>query len=136
MVENVPNSLIVFRLAPRSWISGMEKVELSAPSPGALCRMYSRRFSSLFTRGRRSTARTTLKIAALAPMPRARVNATVIHNERTRDSERIAIFRSRRNDMEDLHQIVARETENRQLLHFFQLPNPKFRSERREVRIS
>jgi hypothetical protein len=52
--------------------------------------------------GRRSTARTTLKIAALAPIPRASVNATVIHKEGTRARERTAIFKSRKKDISDL----------------------------------
>src|SRR5271156_3085257 len=37
-----------------------------------------RRFSSRLTSGRRRTPRTTLKMAALAPMPRARVRMTVM----------------------------------------------------------
>src|ERR1700748_2675385 len=36
-------------------------------------------------------------MAALAPMPRASVTATVIHKVRARDSERTAIFKSCRN---------------------------------------
>jgi hypothetical protein len=35
----------------------------------------------------------------LAPIPRARVTATVIHNARARVKDRIAIFKSRRKDM-------------------------------------
>src|SRR5690242_20152726 len=38
-------------------------------------------------------------MAALAPIPRASVAATVIHRARTRASERTAILKSRKNDM-------------------------------------
>src|SRR5260370_15319353 len=38
-------------------------------------------------------------MAAFAPIPRAKVTATVAHNVRARAKERIASFRSRRNDM-------------------------------------
>src|SRR5271169_2050496 len=54
-----------------------------------------RRFSSRLTRGRRSTPRTTLKMAALAPMPRARVRMTVMARPLVRARERRATFRSR-----------------------------------------
>src|SRR5271170_73598 len=37
-----------------------------------------RRFSSRFTSGRRRTPRTTLKMAAFAPIPRARMRTTVM----------------------------------------------------------
>ena len=45
-------------------------------------------------------------MAALAPMPRARVRATVIQSAGTRDRERMAIFRSCRNDIWVLHGIL------------------------------
>src|SRR5215475_8056178 len=38
-------------------------------------------------------------MAAFAPMPRAKVMATVNHNARARAKERMATFRSRRKDM-------------------------------------
>src|SRR6266404_2517174 len=57
-----------------------------------------RRFSSAFTSGRRSTPRTKLKMAALAPMPSASVSTTVIASPLVRPSERIATFRSFRNN--------------------------------------
>src|SRR5579883_454752 len=54
-----------------------------------------RRSSSRLTSGRRSTPRTTLKMAALAPMPRARVRTTVIARPLLRQRERTASLRSR-----------------------------------------
>src|SRR5580658_10142023 len=54
-----------------------------------------RRFSSRLTSGRRSTPRTTLKIAALAPMPSASVRITVIARPLVCARERRATFRSR-----------------------------------------
>src|ERR1700724_192257 len=82
-----------------SSISGTENVLFSSPRPAALCRTYSKRSSSRFASGRSRTPRTTLKIAAFAPMPRARVAAAMIHNVRARAKERIASLRSRSNDM-------------------------------------
>jgi hypothetical protein len=46
------------------------------------------------TSGRSSTPRTTLKMAALAPMPSASVRATVIARPLLRASERAANFSS------------------------------------------
>src|SRR5256884_4589703 len=43
------------------------------------------RSSSRLTSGRRSTPRTRVKIAALAPMPRARVSTTVITSPRSEE---------------------------------------------------
>src|SRR6266446_3753995 len=53
--------------------------------------------SSRLTSGRSSTPLTTLKIAAFAPMPSARVKTTVIERPFARASERNANFRSFRN---------------------------------------
>src|SRR6266852_1833139 len=58
-----------------------------------------RRFSSRLTSGRRSTPRTRVKIAALAPMPSASVSATVMARPLVRVSERSATLKSRRNDI-------------------------------------
>jgi hypothetical protein len=102
IAEKVPSSLMLLSPLPMSLISGTEKVVLSAPIPGALWRTYSRRSSSRFASGRSSTPRITLKMAAFAPMPRARVMATVNHNARARAKERMATFKSRRKDMGDL----------------------------------
>src|SRR5579884_1413752 len=55
------------------------------------------RFSSRLTSGRSSTPRTRLKIAALPPMPRARVSTTVMVRPLARPSDRAANFRSFRN---------------------------------------
>src|SRR5271154_2707527 len=55
-----------------------------------------RRFSSRFTSGRRRTPRTTLKMAALAPIPSARVRTTVMARPLVWARERRATFRSRR----------------------------------------
>src|SRR5882724_10918249 len=57
-----------------------------------------RRFSSALTSGRRSTPRTKLKMAALAPMPNASVSTTVIASPLVRPSERSATLRSPRNN--------------------------------------
>src|SRR5712691_2708820 len=53
-----------------------------------------RRSSSLLTSGRRRTPRTTLKIAALAPMPSARVRMTVVASPFTRANDRNANLKS------------------------------------------
>src|SRR5438477_3970696 len=53
-----------------------------------------RRFSSRLERGRRSTPRTTLKMAALAPMPSASVRITVMVRPLVRVRERAANLRS------------------------------------------
>src|SRR2546425_3807555 len=53
-----------------------------------------RRSSSLLTSGRRRTPRTTLKIAALAPMPSARVTMTVIASPLTLANDRAANLKS------------------------------------------
>src|ERR1700683_335239 len=58
-----------------------------------------RRFSSRFTRGFRSTPRTRVKMAALAPMPSASVTTTMVASPLLRISEWNATFRSRKNDM-------------------------------------
>src|SRR5260370_24166644 len=58
-----------------------------------------RRFSSRLTSGRRSTPRTRVKMAALAPMPSASVSATVMARPLVRASERSATLKSRRNDI-------------------------------------
>jgi hypothetical protein len=61
--------------------SGTEKVALSLPMPPALCHIYIYIWaSSRFANGRSSTPLTTLKIAALAPVPRASVSTTVIES--------------------------------------------------------
>src|ERR1041384_649810 len=57
------------------------------------------RSSSRLASGRSSTPRTTLKMAALAPMPRASVTATVIQRARARAKERTAILKSRKKDI-------------------------------------
>src|SRR5260221_6676932 len=103
-VEKSPNALIVVTRDLRSLISGTENVVFSAPLPGALCRMYIRRSSSLLTSGRSSTPRTTLKIAALAPMPSASVTTTVSASPLTRASDRKAKRKSVRNVMSGLLQ--------------------------------
>src|ERR1700685_1912483 len=56
-------------------------------------------------------------MAALAPMPRASVRATVIHSAGTRHSDRTAIFRSRKNDIAAL-----RRARNKALIHDLDLP--------------
>src|SRR5215831_14633196 len=66
------------------------------PMPRALWGMYSNLLSSRLTRGRRSTPRTRLKMAALAPMPSANVTITVKASPLARPSERRANFISRR----------------------------------------
>src|SRR5476649_2110551 len=53
-----------------------------------------RRSSSLLTSGRSRTPRTRVKIAALAPMPRARVRMTVVASPLTRASDRAANLKS------------------------------------------
>src|SRR4051812_13430618 len=53
-----------------------------------------RRSSSRLASGRRRTPRTTLKMAALAPMPRASVRMTVMVSPLVRERERTANFRS------------------------------------------
>src|SRR6202050_2630357 len=58
-----------------------------------------RRFSSRFTRGLSSTPRTSVKIAAFAPMPSASVKITMVASPLLRISEWNATFRSRKNDM-------------------------------------
>src|SRR5438132_2759291 len=58
--------------------------------------MYRSRLSSRLTSGRSSTPRTTLKIAALAPMPSASVTTTVAASPFARVSERRAKRRSER----------------------------------------
>src|SRR5687768_9744416 len=52
------------------------------------------RFSSRLTSGRNRTPRTTLKMAALAPIPKASVTTTVIARPLTRPSERSANLKS------------------------------------------
>ena len=49
-----------------------------------------RLLSSRFTSGRSKTPRTTLKMAAFTPIPRASVNATVVETPGFRTSERNA----------------------------------------------
>src|ERR1700733_8726370 len=56
------------------------------------------RLSSRLTRGRNSTARTRLNIAALAPIPRARVATTVAVRPFARARERAPTFSSPRKD--------------------------------------
>src|ERR1700682_912315 len=58
-----------------------------------------RRFSSRLTSGRRSTPRTRVKIAALAPMPSASVSTTVMASPLLRPRERSATLKSRRKDI-------------------------------------
>src|SRR5580658_8916954 len=58
-----------------------------------------RRSSSRFTSGRSSTPRTSVKIAAFAPMPSARVSTTVIVSPLERPNDRRAIFKSFRNNV-------------------------------------
>src|SRR3954451_25269351 len=67
---------------------------LSAPTAGGLWRVYLGRSSSRLTSGRRSTPRTTLKMAALAPIPSASVTTTVSDRPFARRSDRNATFRS------------------------------------------
>src|SRR6266404_6361957 len=57
------------------------------------------RSSSRLTRGLRSTPRTSVKIAALAPMPSASVRITMSASPCVRMSEWKATLRTRRNDM-------------------------------------
>ena len=82
-----------------SLISGTENVVLSSPMPGALWRMYMSRFSSRLTSGLSSTPRTSVKMAALAPMPSASVRVTMVASPLLRISEWNATLRSRKNDM-------------------------------------
>src|SRR4029077_6067461 len=58
-----------------------------------------RRFSSRVTSGFRSTPRTSVKIAAFAPMPSASVRITMVASPLLRISEWNATLRSRKNDM-------------------------------------
>src|SRR5216684_6084179 len=58
-----------------------------------------RRSSSRLTRGLSSTPRTSVKMAALAPMPSAKVSTTVTASPLVRASERAATLRSLRKDM-------------------------------------
>src|SRR5208282_1732309 len=71
----------------------------SCPPLGALWRMYTSRFSSRLTSGLSRTPRTSVKIAALAPMPSASVRITMAARPLLRISEWNAILRSRKNDM-------------------------------------
>ena len=57
------------------------------------------RFSSRLTSGLSSTPRTSVKMAALAPMPSASVRITMVASPLLRISEWNATFRSRKNDM-------------------------------------
>jgi hypothetical protein len=52
--------------------------------------MRTRRSASVYGSGRSSTALTTLKMAVLAPMPRARVRTATIANPGARTSVRVA----------------------------------------------
>ena len=90
MVEKSPISVNVLTRERRSRISGIEKLAFSAPIPLALWRMYSSRSSSLLTSGRSRTPRTTLEMAALAPIPSASVTMTVIASPFTLSSDRTA----------------------------------------------
>src|SRR6266403_3371518 len=99
IVEKSPNSLTERTPPSMSLISGTENVVLSCPPLGALWRMYMSRFSSRFTSGLSSTPRTSVKIAALAPMPSASVRITMVASPLLRISEWNADLRSRKNDM-------------------------------------
>src|SRR5580693_1515966 len=59
-----------------------------------------RLFSSRLTSGRSNTPRTSVKIAAFAPIPSARVSITVTVSPVVRVSERTANFRSFQKDIE------------------------------------
>src|SRR6267154_2607063 len=72
-----------------------------------------RRVSSRLTSGRKSTPRTRVKIAALAPMPRARVSTTVIASPLVRASERSATLKSRRKDICFLHPGRGRQPDSK-----------------------
>src|SRR5271156_89591 len=82
-----------------SLISGTENVALSPSMPGALWRMYMSRFSSRLTSGLSSTPRTSVKMAAFAPIPSASVRITMVASPLLRISEWNATLRSRKNDM-------------------------------------
>src|SRR5260370_20730922 len=99
MGEHSPNSLSERTLPSMSLISGTENVVLSWPPLGALWRMYTSRFSSRFTSGFSSTPRTSVKMAALAPMPSASVRITMAASPLLRINDWNAPFRSRKNDM-------------------------------------
>src|SRR4029077_5545222 len=64
------------------------------PIPGALWRTYISRSSPRLTSGRSSTPRTSVKIAALAPIPSASVSTTVMASPLVRASERRATLSS------------------------------------------
>ena len=60
----------------------------SKPRPGAVCQIPTSRSGSLKGRGRRSTPSTTLKMAALLPIPTARVSTATALNMGARRSLR------------------------------------------------
>src|SRR5215471_18852252 len=122
-----------------SLISGTENVVLSCPPLGALWRIYTSRFSSRLTSGFSSTPRTSVKMAALAPIPSASVRITIparlllCINEwnaslKSRKNEKriFAPWRRRADRLPGLHHIVEwlhrNSTSRRDYL--FQLPNP------------
>src|ERR1700722_11109621 len=99
MLENSPNSETERTPPSRSLSSGTEKVGFSSRRPGALWRMYISRSSPRLTRGLSSTPRTRVKMAALAPMPRASVRITIAARASERLRQWNATRISRRKDM-------------------------------------
>src|SRR5260370_6467425 len=99
MVEKSRNSLREWTLVSMSLSSGRENVTLSSPKPGALSRMYMSRFPSRLTSGLSSAPRTSVKMAALAPMPSASVTITMAASPLLRINDWNATLRSRKNGM-------------------------------------
>jgi hypothetical protein len=90
--EKSPIALNDLTRCRSSCISGTGNTAFSMPKPRALCLMQIIRFSSRFTKGRSRTSRSSVKMLALAPIPRASLRTTVIVSPLAPASERSAYF--------------------------------------------